>query len=154
MRELGLYSEHSKAYLERFGRQAELGANDDERPWEATALGREVVRPHKAPYVRARTYPSIAPFAPNAHEFAEKANEQALEGYRSKNYQLCYDAASEAIRLNPQKSHTSPTAQPRRSSCAARRTCGRRSTTARWRWRSSPTTSSRTCARRGALPDG
>lgn len=103
VRELGLYDEHSKAYLERFGRQAELGANDDERPWEATALGREVVRPYKAPYVRARTYPSIAPFAPNAHEFAEKANEQALEGYRSKNYQLCYDAASEAIRLNPQK---------------------------------------------------
>ena len=103
VRELGLYQEHSKAYIDRFGKQALLGANDDERPWEATALGRDVVGPYKAPYVRARTYPSIGPFAPNAHEFAEKANVQALEGYRGKNYQLCYDAASEAIRLNPQK---------------------------------------------------
>ena len=57
----------------------------------------------QAPYVAARVYHSISPGASNAAEFAEKANDQAMEGYRSKNWQLCYDAASEAIRLNPEK---------------------------------------------------
>ena len=79
VRELGLYESHSQMYMERFGKQAELGANDDARPWEATALGREVHQPYKAPYVRARTYMTIGPHMPNAAEFAEKANDQAME---------------------------------------------------------------------------
>ena len=103
VRELGLYDSHSEAYLERFGAQAALGANDDARPWEATALGREVKGAYKAPYVRARIYTQISPGHARACEFAEKANEQAMEGYRGKNYQLCYDASGEAIRLHPEK---------------------------------------------------
>ena len=55
------------------------------------------------PYVRPKLYPSLAPGQPGADEAAEKANDQAMQGYRSKNYQLCYDAASEAIRLNPNR---------------------------------------------------
>jgi tetratricopeptide (TPR) repeat protein len=113
VRELGLYQKHSEAYLARFGKQAELGANDEARPWEATALGRDVNGRYvggtweegtTAPeYVRAKTYTSITETHERAAEFAEMANDQALEGYRAKNYLLCYDAASEAIRLNPNK---------------------------------------------------
>jgi tetratricopeptide (TPR) repeat protein len=103
VRQLGLYETHSDAFIERFGEQARLGGNDEARPWEASALGRPVHEQSPAPYVRARSYTSISATHERAAEFAEKANEQAMEGYRAKNYQLCYDAASEAIRLNPTK---------------------------------------------------
>ena len=103
VRELGLYESHNQAYLQRFGKQAELGANDDKRPWEATALGRELKGAQRAPYVRATTYTSISPEHARSAELAEKANEQAMVGFREKNYQLCFDAAGEAIRLQPQK---------------------------------------------------
>lgn len=103
VRELQLYKSHDEAYRARFGKQAELGANDEARPWEATALGREVKEAYRAPHVAARIYTSISPAHERAAEFAEKANDQAMAGYKEKNYQLCYDAASEAIRLNPDK---------------------------------------------------
>ena len=103
VRELGLYKSHNDMYIERFGKQAELGANDSARPWEAIAVGREYHEPVSALdriHVQARTYTSITPGHERAHEFAEKANDQAMQAYRDKDYQLCYDAATEAIRLN------------------------------------------------------
>ena len=103
VRAMGLFSEHNERYLERFGARAALGANDDERPWEAIALGREVQEQCKAPYVRPRLYRHLSAGEPGADEAAEKANEQALERYKAKDWGSCYEAAGEAIRLNPRR---------------------------------------------------
>ena len=101
VRELGLYT--NDAYLERFGTQAGLGCNDQERPWEAVALGREVKEPERAPYVHPRSFKWIHPGHPEAEAKAELCNAQATEGYKAKNYLLCYEASTEAIRLCPDK---------------------------------------------------
>ena len=103
VRAMGLFVEHNERYLERFGARAALGANDDERPWEAIALGREVQEQCKTPYVRPRLYRHLSAGEPGADEAAEKANEQALERYKAKDWGSCYEAAGEAIRLNPRR---------------------------------------------------
>ena len=103
VRAMGLFKEHNERFLERFGARAALGANDDERPWEAIALGREVQEQCKAPYVRPRLYRHLSAGEPGADEAAEKANEQALERYKAKDWESCYEAAGEAIRLNPRR---------------------------------------------------
>ena len=103
VRAMGLFEGHNERYLERFGARAALGANDDERPWEAIALGREVQEQCKTPYVRPRLYRHLSAGEPGADEAAEKANEQALERYKAKDWGSCYEAAGEAIRLNPRR---------------------------------------------------
>ena len=116
VRELGLYKSHNDMYIERFGKQAELGANDSARPWEAIAVGREY---HERPRSigstcrRGRTPRSLK------HERARVCREgqrSAMQAYRDKDYQLYYDAAT-SDPLNRQILITA-TARPRRSSCA------------------------------------
>ena len=41
--------------------------------------------------------------SPEAVTVAEEFNDRAVKAFKEKNWQLCYDLASESIRLNPRK---------------------------------------------------
>ena len=93
VRELNLYESHSEAFMERFGKQAALGGNDTERPWEAAAVGRKIESPKREHYRPPRKWPELTPHSAGAAEKAELANACALEAYREKCFLRSCDAA-------------------------------------------------------------
>lgn len=104
VRELGLYKDHDVNYLGHYGNQAELGKNMEARPWEAVALGktlpqRNIFQRYEPPKLRPDLHPGDA----EANEVADHYNTRALEAFKKKEWQMCYDLASEAIRLKPDK---------------------------------------------------
>jgi len=89
--------------LESLGANAQLGADAEMRPWEAVAMGQQV-KPKS--YV-ASTYqtpagrPDLDENSKEAKTVAEEYNDRAVQAFRDKHWQLCYDVASEAVPLNP-----------------------------------------------------
>ncbi|KAL1510433.1 hypothetical protein AB1Y20_006740 [Prymnesium parvum] len=104
VRELGLYQEHTINYLSHYGEQAELGNNVTDRPWEAVALGKELPKKEwYRPYAPPKLREDLKAGDPDADQVAETYNSRALKAFKKKEWQLCYDLASEAIRLKPDK---------------------------------------------------
>ena len=106
MRALGLHAPHDEAFLaHRGGRRADLGGDNERRPWEEAALR---VGPPPAPvraprYVKPATRPDLDSTSAEAAAVADEYNARALRAFKDKQWQLCYDLSSEAIRLQPLK---------------------------------------------------
>ena len=91
--------------LEKFGAKAALGADASARPWEMVGgVGFEQKKKVREPlYVPPTQRLDLNPKSPEAPTVAEEFNDNAVKAFKDKNWQLCYDYASEAIRLNPRK---------------------------------------------------
>jgi hypothetical protein len=106
LRALGLHAAGDAALLaHRGGQSAELGGDPDRRPWEEAAL--RVGPPPKparpARYVPPPRRPDLHSHSPEAAQAADEYNTQAMRAFKAQAWQLCYDCASEAIRLQPLK---------------------------------------------------
>ena len=90
--------------LEKFGQKAQVGA-DEARPWETVGgVGFEQKKKERAPlYVPPTQRLDLNAASPEATTVAEEFNDRAVKAFKEKNWQLCYDLASESIRLNPRK---------------------------------------------------
>lgn len=106
VRALGLHAPHDEAFLaHRGGSRASLGGDLDRRPWEEAALQ---IGPAPAP-ARTRSYvppalrPDVQPHSSEAAAVADEYNARSLLAFKEKHWQMCYDCASEAIRLQPLK---------------------------------------------------
>jgi len=91
--------------LEKFGAKAQVGADADARPWEMVGgVGFEKKKKVREPlYIPPTTRPDLQPNSEGALDVAEEFNTRAVKAFKDKSWQLCYDLASEAIRLNPRK---------------------------------------------------
>uniref|UniRef100_A0A7S3AQP2 J domain-containing protein n=1 Tax=Haptolina ericina TaxID=156174 RepID=A0A7S3AQP2_9EUKA len=90
--------------LQKFGKNAMVG-QAEARPWETVGgVGFETAKKEKAPlYIPPKTRPDLTPSSAEAKIVAEEFNDQAVKAFKDKKWQLTYDFASEAIRLNPRK---------------------------------------------------
>lgn len=89
--------------IESLGAKAQLGADTESRPWEAVAMGQQV-KPKPAvasTYQAPAGRPDLDENSKEAKLVAEEYNDRAVQAFRDKHWQLCYDLASEAVRLNP-----------------------------------------------------
>jgi tetratricopeptide (TPR) repeat protein len=92
--------------LEKFGKNAALGADKEARPWETVGGSGFESGPKKerAPvYIPPKTRVDLTDKSAEAKTVAEEFNDNAVKAFKAKDWQLCYDLASEAIRLNPRK---------------------------------------------------
>jgi len=91
--------------LEKFGAKAHVGADAESRPWEMVGgVGFEQKKKERAPlYIPPTTRNDLTAKSPEAITVAEEFNDRAVKAFKEKSWQLCYDLASEAIRLNPRK---------------------------------------------------
>ena len=91
--------------LEKFGQKAHVGADAEARPWEMVGgVGFDQKKKERAPlYVPPSTRRDLTAASPEALTVAEEFNDRSVKAFKEKNWQLCYDLASEAIRLNPRK---------------------------------------------------
>jgi len=91
--------------LEKFGKKAQVGADTESRPWEMVGgVGFDQKKKERAPlYVPPKTRPELTAASPEALTVAEEYNDRAVKAFKEKEWQRCYDEASEAIRLNPRK---------------------------------------------------
>jgi hypothetical protein len=96
--------EHSDL-LEKFGARAQIGADSEARPWESVGgLGFDKrPAPKAAVYVPPKQRLDLDASKPEALDVAEEFNDKAVKAFKDKQWQLCYDLASESIRLNPKK---------------------------------------------------
>ena len=90
--------------LEKFGKKAAVGA-DESRPWEMVGgVGFEQKKKVREPlYIPPSQRLDLNASSPEAVTVAEEFNDRAVKAFKDKSWQLCYDLASEAIRLNPRK---------------------------------------------------
>ena len=90
--------------LEKFGKNAQVGA-DEARPWEMVGgVGFEKKKKERAPlYVPPAQRLDLNAGSAEALPVAEEFNDRAVKAFKAKDWQLCYDLASESIRLNPRK---------------------------------------------------
>ena len=106
VRALRLHAPHDEAFLaHRGGSRASLGGDLDQRPWEEAALrvGPAPAPARAAPYVPPALRPDVQPRSSDAAAVADEYNSRSLLAFKEKRWQLCYDCASEAIRLQPLK---------------------------------------------------
>jgi len=91
--------------LEKFGKNAQVGADAESRPWEMVGgVGFDSKKKERAPlYIPPKTRPDLKPTDEEAPTVAETFNDAAVKAFKEKDWQKCYDLASEAIRLNPRK---------------------------------------------------
>uniref|UniRef100_A0A7S0L601 J domain-containing protein n=1 Tax=Coccolithus braarudii TaxID=221442 RepID=A0A7S0L601_9EUKA len=94
--------------LETFGEKAQVGADSAARPWETVGgVGFGGAAPKKmssAPtYQKPKGRTDLNDKSADAKTVAEEFNDLAVKAFKAKQWQLCYDHASEAIRLNPHK---------------------------------------------------
>ena len=97
--------EHSDL-LEKFGQKAQVGADRESRPWEAVGgvgFGKAPEKEKKPLYIPPKGRLDLDASSPDAPAVAEEYNDKAVKAFKDKNWQLCFDLASEAIRLNPRK---------------------------------------------------
>jgi len=90
--------------LEKFGKNAQVGA-DQSRPWEMVGgVGFDKPKKVREPlYIPPTQRLDLNSASPEALTVAEEFNDRAVKAFKEKNWQLCYDLASESIRLNPRK---------------------------------------------------
>jgi len=91
--------------LDQFGEKAQVGADREARPWETvggTGFGGSAPAP-KPVYKAPATRKDLSASSENAKQVAEEYNDKAVKAFKKKDWQLCYDLSSEAIRLNPKK---------------------------------------------------
>lgn len=94
----------TKELLATFGQKAQVGADADARPWEAVGgVGFDKKKDKGPLYVAPATRPDLSASSADAPSVAEEFNDRAVKAFKDKTWQLCYDLASEAIRLNPAK---------------------------------------------------
>ena len=86
--------------LATFGQKAAVGADTSARPWEAVGgVGFDAPKKVKEPlYIPPTTRPELNSSSPEAVEVAEEFNDRSVKAFKAKNWQLCYDLASESIR--------------------------------------------------------
>jgi len=91
--------------LETFGKSAQVGADAGARPWETVGgVGFEQKKKERGPlYVPPSQRLDLTETSAEAPAIAEEYNDSAVKAFKAKQWQLCYDYASEAIRLNPRK---------------------------------------------------
>jgi len=92
--------------LEKFGKKAQVGADAEARPWEmvgGVGFDQKMKKAREPLYVPPKTRPDLTAASPEALTVAEEYNERAVKAFKDKEWQRCYDEASEAIRLNPRK---------------------------------------------------
>tara|TARA_B100000524_G_scaffold334520_2_gene223139 strand:+ start:167 stop:1144 length:978 start_codon:yes stop_codon:yes gene_type:complete len=95
--------------LEQFGEKAQVGADSEARPWETIGgVGFGAAAPPKpkvsAPrYERPQGRADLDENSADAKSVAEDFNDKAVKAFKDKQWELCYDLSSEAIRLNPCK---------------------------------------------------
>ena len=91
--------------LEKFGQSAQVGADASARPWEMVGgVGFDKPKKERAPlYIPPTQRLDLNSSSPEALTVAEEFNDRSVKAFKEKNWQLCYDLASEAIRLNPRK---------------------------------------------------
>ena len=91
--------------LQRFGEKAQVGEDREARPWETVGGvgfgGGGAPAPAKPAYVKPKGRADLTPGSAAAVEAAEACNDEAVKAFKAKHWQLCYDHASEAIRLRP-----------------------------------------------------
>jgi len=91
--------------LDTFGQKAQVGADSEARPWETVGgVGFDKKKKAREPlYVPPTQRLDLKATSPEALTVAEEFNDRSVKAFKDKNWQLCYDLASEAIRLNPRK---------------------------------------------------
>mmetsp|Transcript_447 Transcript_447/g.1134 ORF Transcript_447/g.1134 Transcript_447/m.1134 type:complete len:454 (-) Transcript_447:1817-3178(-) len=91
--------------LETFGAKAQVGADSQARPWEMVGgVGFDQKKKERAPlYIPPKTRPDLKPTDAEAPTVAETFNDASVRAFKEKDWQKCYDLATEAIRLNPRK---------------------------------------------------
>jgi len=91
--------------IESLGAKAQLGADSEARPWEAVAMGQQAKRKSyvESTYEAPAGRPDLDEHSKEAKLVAEEYNDRAVQAFRDKHWQLCYDLASEAVRLNPSR---------------------------------------------------
>ena len=91
--------------LQRFGEKAQVGEDREARPWETVGGvgfgGGGAPAAPKPAYVKPKGRADLTPGSAAAVEAAEACNDEAVKAFKAKHWQLCYDHASEAIRLRP-----------------------------------------------------
>lgn len=101
-----MVASNTQDLIDSLGEKAKLGADIEARPWEAAAYGQPVKPSRAGP---ASTYqapagrPDLSAGSKEAKTVAEEYNDRAVQAFKDKHWQLVYDLASEAIRLNPNK---------------------------------------------------
>ncbi len=93
---------------------AQVGADAAARPWESVGgVGFDAKPKARAPvYVPPTTRDDLNEKSPEAVAVAEEFNERAVKAFKKKEWQLVYDLASEAIRLNPRKASVTTASPP------------------------------------------
>jgi len=92
--------------LDQFGEKAQVGADKEARPWETVGgvgFGGSSAPASKPVYKKPETRKDLSANSADAKTVAEEYNDKAVKAFKKKDWQLCYDLASEAIRLNPKK---------------------------------------------------
>ena len=92
--------------LDQFGEKAAVGADREARPWESVGgvgFGHAAAAPAAAVYKKPKGRPDLHERSAEAKAVAEEHNDAAVKAFKEKQWQLCYDLSSEAIRLNPRK---------------------------------------------------